>query len=244
MISLVDKANLRLIALEHIGYGDSSQWMVNSVADWLPIMREVVEELGMDKAEVIGMSADAPYAYATASALPDIIGTVYILGGVPGVYEERILKHYDENAQKQYKQFLETDMPSLQEYYVSQLKSFLNQLKENNEAPPPPYMVKTIEEDIKQDCFGMALESRLQISPWNIDFFALRQPVKIYHARADEMVPFNAAKEMTRYFKECEFKELKSMGNEVHRESISAAFMEIVTAYVIPPGSNINFEKE
>lgn len=92
-------------------------------------------------------------------------------------------------------------------------------------------ITKTIEEALAQECYGMAPESRLQITPWGIDLTAIKQQITMYHAREYEMVPFAAAQEMARSLPNCDFRELTATGDNVHIDSVSAALKEVLEWY-------------
>ena len=223
----INEANIRLIALERGGYGDSSQLKLKSVRDWGNIILRVVEELQIDKADVLGISAGAPYAYATAYFLPETIQKIWILAGVPAVYEDPVLGHYSEINQELYKSFVKTDLSQLQKDYLKNMKEALKQFRDSEEK----HIIKSFEEIIDQQCYGMALESKLQILPWELDFSAIDQPVTMYHAKEDEMIPFKAAREMFRYLKELTFNELPITGDNVHMKTGADAFLKVLKQY-------------
>lgn len=224
----IDEANVNLIVLDRIGHGGSSQFEMENVGNWISIIKQIVKELNINNADVIGLSAGAPYAYASAYALPNVIKKIWILSGVPAVYEDSIIKHYSKESQTIYKSFIEKTVSEIQEYYVNQLKRALEHLKEGGED----YIVKTIEEALNQNCYGMALESKLQILPWKLQLSDIQQPIVMYHAKEDEMVPFIPAKEMClQFFQNCTFKEMMTTGKDVHIKSCSYAFLELLCEY-------------
>ncbi len=223
----IEKNNVQLIALERSGYGSSSKIEMESVSQWISIAWQIAKALNIQSADVIGCSAGAPYAYATAYALPDIIKKVWILGGVPAVYEDWILKHYSAENQVLYRTFITKKITEVQDDYIKQLSTFKQHIKENDED----YIKNTVEEILKQQCFGMAQECRLQILPWQFPLSDIRQPVIVRHAVTDEMVPYNAVKEMQRFFKNYTFKDIEISGEDVHRSSITKAFFELLNEY-------------
>ena len=224
----IAKANVRLIALERVGYGDSSQFEMKNVGNWVSIIQQVVKELHIRRADVIGLSAGAPYAYASAWALPKVIQKVWVLSGVVAAYENSILKHYTKENQTMYKSFIEKTVSEIQKSYVNQLKGALEYFKKDGEE----YIVKTIEEILNQNCYGMALECKLQILPWELPLSGIQQPIVMYHAKEDEMIPFLAAKEMSLLFQNCTFKEMVTTGKDVHIRSSSHAFLELLGEYI------------
>jgi pimeloyl-ACP methyl ester carboxylesterase len=189
-ISAIMRSNVRCYVPERPGYGDSSQLVLSSVSDWIPIVQAMVKELKINTADVIGCSAGGPYAYATALALPNIINRVYVLDGVPAVYEESVFRHYSEENKAAYQNFAAKPQSEVQAYYMQQMETSKKRL----ESTGLTYIKTTLDEVIAQKCYGMAQESRLQILPWNLRFSDIEQPVILHHAREDEMVPYDAAK--------------------------------------------------
>lgn len=229
-ICAIQMGNVRCIVPERPGYGDSSPLEFNSVGDWIRVARRLCEALGIRAADVIGCSAGGPYAYATALALPDVVGSVYVLDGVPAVYKSEVLRHYSRESQDAYRKFFESSQQAVQEYYMDQMQAARRRMEESGAN----YIKIMLDEVIAQRCFGMAQESRLQIRPWGLEFSDLRQPVSLYHAKEDEMVPYAAAQEMAALLPNCEFHEIQAAGlhagQSVHMSAISKAFCKIISA--------------
>ena len=59
----------------------------------------------------------------------------------------------------------------------------------------------------------------------------INQPVTIYYAKKDEMIPFMAAQEMYRYLKNFTFNEMTITGNHAHIEICSNAFLKVLQQY-------------
>ena len=229
MLSHIDERDIRVITLERFGYGDSSQVHLERIADWVPFMKKVAAELNIKKTDIIGISAGAPYAYMAAYALPEVVEKVWILSGVPAVYEADILCHYEKRAQSQYRELLEADFIALQEYYTKHIEKTLKTIRDGGEQ----YLIRTMEEIIKQNCYGMALESKLQITPWGFDAGTIEQPLTMYHSRKDKMIPFKAAREMSSRLRKCEFIEVPVSRGDVHIESSAASFLKVLERYEV-----------
>ncbi|NCB32221.1 MAG: alpha/beta hydrolase, partial [Clostridia bacterium] len=230
-IYAIQMGNVRCIVPERPGYGNSSPLPFTCVGDWMPVAQRFCEALGVRTADVIGCSAGGPYAYATALALPDTINKVYVLGGVPAVYNSEVLRHYSEENQTAYKSFLENSQQAVQNYYMEQMKAARRRMEEAGAG----HIKIMLDEVIAQRCFGMAQESRLQIRPWEVEFSNIKQPIVLYHAKGDEMVPFAAAQEMAALLPRCEFHEMGDAdfpaGQSVHMSAISKAFCRIISEY-------------
>ncbi|MDR1630634.1 MAG: alpha/beta hydrolase [Oscillospiraceae bacterium] len=226
-VNAVEQAGVRCIVPERPGYGDSSQIVLRSVSDWIPIAKALASDLQITSAAVIGCSAGAPYAYATAAALPDSIKKVC----VPAVYEEAVLRHYSEQSREAYTAFAEQPQSAVQAYYTAQMEASKQQMANTNLE----YIKTTIDEVLAQNCFGMAQESRLQILPWNLSFPEITQPVAFYHSPEDETVPYAAAKEMPAFFKQAVFLDAElpegAANGSAHMAAISASLVRILGYY-------------
>ena len=229
-ITTIESSDVCCIVPERPGYGDSSAIEFNSVSDWIPIAQALIKRLCISSMDVIGCSAGGPYAYATALALPVEVQKIYILDGVPAVYEEKVLRHYDEVSQTTYRGFAEQPQSAVQEYYIAQMEGAQQRLASSNLE----YVKKTLEEVLAQRCFGMAQESRLQILPWKLPLERIKQPITLYHAPVDEMVPYNAAKEMVAFLDNCKLCDVDvstlPQGQSAHMLSISQSFCKIINS--------------
>jgi len=73
---------LRIIGIDRPGVGLSPPHLYDSVADFVPDLELVANQLGIERFSTIGLSGGAPYAMAAAVGLPDRVASVGILGGV------------------------------------------------------------------------------------------------------------------------------------------------------------------
>ncbi len=74
--------NIRAIATDRFGYGDSSFKPDRSLLDWPDTVREFADSLGLDKFLLLGISGGAPYALACAHALPDRVMRTGVICGL------------------------------------------------------------------------------------------------------------------------------------------------------------------
>ena len=77
---------VRIVGVDRPGVGLSTPHLYETVADFVPDLVLVADQLGIDRFATVGLSGGAPYAMAAAALLPDRVASVGILGGVvPGV---------------------------------------------------------------------------------------------------------------------------------------------------------------
>ena len=230
-IAAIEGADVRCIVLERPGYGDSSPIHMERVADWAELFEPVVEALQIQDAVAVGCSAGAVYAYASAFAAPAAIGRVWILDGVPAVYLDRVMRHYNSEARQAYATFLNATLTSTQDYYVAGLDDFLATLPENSNT----HLRNTLIDARANRCFGPAQESRLQITPWGFEPTDIPQPVTLWHARGDTMVPYGVAPEMADMLKDATLLIADPDGSgendsdiDVHIGSITRGFLHLL----------------
>jgi pimeloyl-ACP methyl ester carboxylesterase len=77
---------IRIVGVDRPGVGLSTPHLYDSVADFVPDLELVADQLGIDRFSTIGLSGGAPYAMAAAAVLHERVASVGVLGGVvPGV---------------------------------------------------------------------------------------------------------------------------------------------------------------
>jgi len=72
----------RVIAVERPGTGRSTNHRYHRVTDFAPDIEALVDQLGVDRFAVVGLSGGGPYTLAVAHHLPDRVVTASILGGL------------------------------------------------------------------------------------------------------------------------------------------------------------------
>ncbi|MES2569978.1 MAG: alpha/beta hydrolase [Verrucomicrobiota bacterium] len=74
---------IRLLSPDRPGVGFSSLQAGRRLLDWPPVVREVAEQLGLERFRILAVSGGGPYALATAYALPERIERVVVVSGAP-----------------------------------------------------------------------------------------------------------------------------------------------------------------
>jgi pimeloyl-ACP methyl ester carboxylesterase len=78
---------LRVISPDRPGIGGSSFVRGRKLLDWPPLIREMADFLRVRKFRVLAISGGAPYAYATAWALPERVHAIAVISGAPPIAE-------------------------------------------------------------------------------------------------------------------------------------------------------------
>jgi len=81
--------DVRLIAVERPGIGDSTPHLYSSLVEWAADIETLCDALGLERFGIAGLSGGGPYALACAHEMPQRVVAVAVLGGVaPSVGED------------------------------------------------------------------------------------------------------------------------------------------------------------
>ena len=73
---------VRIISPDRPGISGSTTHIDRKLSDWPSVVERLVDDLGLDDFRILAISGGAPYAYATAVAMPDRVRAIAIVGGV------------------------------------------------------------------------------------------------------------------------------------------------------------------
>ncbi len=86
MARLADEAaralGIRILSPDRPGISGSSMQPNRKLSDWPPLLERLVNHLDIGEFRMLAISGGAPYAYATAMAMPERVRAVAIVGGV------------------------------------------------------------------------------------------------------------------------------------------------------------------
>lgn len=72
---------VRLVAPDRPGYGHSPPWPDRTVGATATALAAVLEDAGVDRADVLAFSGGAPYGLALAAGHPDLVGRLALVSG-------------------------------------------------------------------------------------------------------------------------------------------------------------------
>ena len=167
------KAGIRVVSIARPGYGESSPYNMSQVAEWGEIVSLLVNELNLSHFDVLGMSSGAPYSYAIGYKLPDKARNIFIFSGIPALYDDSVLAVWP--------------FPVNRNAGITELKKLAKELFFSN-LSPGALLQNDIQDSMRHDCFGPALDFRLRCNSWGFLLSDVKQNVYIQHSRADNSV--------------------------------------------------------
>src|SRR5947208_27334 len=78
---------VRIISPDRPGIRDSMFHPNRTLLDWPPLMRQIADQLKLDSFRMLAISGGAPYAFVSGWAMPERVGAVAIVNGVPPIAE-------------------------------------------------------------------------------------------------------------------------------------------------------------
>ncbi len=169
---------VRLISIARPGYGESSPYLLNSYAEWAEIASLLVQELQLSQLDILGISSGAPYGYSIGYRTPGRVRNIFILSGIPALYDDLVLSHWP------YKPISDQSIASLEDLAH---ELFFSHLTEDD------LLRSDIRDSQMNHGFGVAQDLRLRFMDWGFRLSGLEATVFMRHSKTDDSVPFQAA---------------------------------------------------
>ena len=189
---------VRVICIARPGYGESSPYEMRNIADWGVIVANLVDELNLDQFDILGISSGAPYGYAIAHQLPEKTRNVFILSGIPALYDAKVQAHWPFDIQD------DADLLEMQQLAHQIFFSSITDDDLKSDA---------IRDSMKHDCFGIGLDLRIRCMDWGFKMEDIKNKVFMRHSKADNSVPFITAQITSQLLPNCR---LDIKENDVH----------------------------
>jgi pimeloyl-ACP methyl ester carboxylesterase len=178
----------RLVCMARPGYGESSPYELKDYVEWAEIVGGLAVELGLSQFDVLGISSGAPYSYAIGYKLPEKARNIFILSGMPALYDETILSIWPHAMDKKAKL---TELEDLAQHW------FFSNLS------PADLANDNVRDSLRNHYFGVAQDLKLRRVNWGFYLSDVKQPVFMRHSRADDNIPLVTAQMTARLLPNC-----------------------------------------
>ena len=197
--------DVRLLAVDRPGYGDSEAWPERSISDIGDLVVAVLDDAGVDRAGVVGFSGGGPHSLAVAATHPDRVTSVDVISGStpPSVGEtplpQRLLAGLAAATPR-----LFGGLFGLQAWVADHLSPavFLSQYTDREIETFDDRVVDQLAAEFVAGVGGsrpgVATEFRLLGEPWGFDLAEIDRPVRFWHGKRDTNVPLAAVQELAR----------------------------------------------
>jgi pimeloyl-ACP methyl ester carboxylesterase len=173
LFDLLAEMGTRLISIARPGYGESSPYVMQNIGEWGDIVGALVEDLELPHFDVFGISSGAPYSYAIGRKFPNKVRNIFILSGIPALYDDKIITSWPWELKK------DASIAEMQK--LAHELFFSNLSREDLEKDD-------IKDSMMNDCFGIAQDFRLRCMDWGFTLADVTEPVFMRHSKTDNFI--------------------------------------------------------
>jgi pimeloyl-ACP methyl ester carboxylesterase len=168
----------RLICIARPGYGESSPYTLQNIAEFAGAVEIVVDHLKLDNFDVLGMSSGAPYSYAVGYKFPYRVRNIYIFSGIPALYDIQVQAHWP--------------FPLTKHASIAEMQTLARELFFSN-LTAEDLERNDIRDSMRNSCFGIAQDLKIRCMDWGFSLSDVDQKVYMEHSRTDDSAPFITA---------------------------------------------------
>jgi pimeloyl-ACP methyl ester carboxylesterase len=168
----------RLICIARPGYGESSPYLMNNMAEWADIASVLIDTLQLSQFDVLGLSSGAPYSYALGYKFPARVRNIFVLSGIPALYDDQVLSLWPYPVNKNAS--------------MAELEKLAGELFFSNVANDD-LQRNDIKDSTRHHCFGIAQDLRLRCQDWGFRLSEVPEQVYMQHSQWDTAVPVSVA---------------------------------------------------
>lgn len=176
---IAQNLHIRLISADRPGYGLSTYQPHRRLLDWPKDVQQLADHLNISKFSVIGVSGGAPYAAATAYALPHRVRKVSIVVGLSPTTIHGVLQGMDLAHKIAFHMY--HLCPPLM--YMSSAIHFARHKLSKKDTLPAHRA-----EAYKQGIIPVAKDLDMYVRDWGFDVSDIRQNVSLWYGTQDTYV--------------------------------------------------------
>jgi pimeloyl-ACP methyl ester carboxylesterase len=235
MARLTDEAardlGIRIISPDRPGISGSSLQPNRELRDWRPVVRQLVDHLGIGGFRVLGISGGAPYAYATAAAMPERVRAVAIVSGATPIvdlaHREGLLPLY------RWMLALYGSRPQLLRRLFRLARPLLSVRPPDRVRPLilKILMLRPCDEESLRDSAafeaifesqrrawrgsaeGVIADAQIFAKPWGFSLDEVWVPVRLWHGKEDRAFSVRLAEEVANRIPDCNARYLDGAGH-------------------------------
>jgi pimeloyl-ACP methyl ester carboxylesterase len=195
---------LRIIAPDRPGYGLSSKNRNAELMSWPEDIRVLVDKLRIDRFVTLGVSGGAPYALATAWAMPDRVRLAAVVSGLAPVDQDEVLDSLNPRRAAVMRRTRGGSLllkvmlmlggrgwryaPSAMMHKIASLAPEAEQRVLADEGTRDA-MLESFREAFRRGSDGVSADLNAFARPWGFALDEIRVPTLLWHGLADRIVP-------------------------------------------------------
>jgi pimeloyl-ACP methyl ester carboxylesterase len=222
---------IRIISPDRPGISGSSLQPNRTLVDWPRVAERLVDHLGIGEFRAIGISGGAPYAYATANAMPGRARAIAVVSGAPPIAE--LSNH--EGLLRLYRWML-----ALYKTRPQLLKTLFRLTRPVLSLRPPvrfrplvlkmlmlqPWDAESLRDAAAFEAIfdsqrrawrgsveGVIADAQIYAQPWGFSLEDIRVPVRLWHGKQDRAFSVCLAEEVARRLPDCKARFIENAGH-------------------------------
>ena len=233
MAQLTDSAarelGIRIISPDRPGISDSAFAADRKLTDWPNVVAALMEHLAVSDVRVLGVSGGAPYAYATAWAMPERVRAVAIISGVPPIAE--LPDHSGLLRLYRWMLAIYGRAPRLCRRLFNVARPFALVRPSPQLRPMFLKLLQPCDADVLRDaaafeaCFesarrawrgsaaGVLTDAEIYAQPWGFRLQDVHVPVRLWHGTKDRTFAYHLAEDVARQLPNAELRLVANTGH-------------------------------
>jgi len=235
MARLTDEAarglGIRIISPDRPGISGSSLQPNRKLSDWPQVVERLANHLGIEKFRMLAISGGAPYAYATARAMPERVRAIAIVSGAVPIVDlvdrrgllrlyRWMLALYRMSPQLLRKLFLMAQpILSLRppvRFRPLVLKMLMLQTCDEESLRDSAAFEAVFESQRRawrESAEGVMIDAQIYAQPWGFPIEEVRVPVRLWHGKQDRAFSARLAEDIANRLPNCETRFVDGAGH-------------------------------
>lgn len=220
---------VRIISPDRPGISGSGPAMERKLLGWPPIVARLADHLGLTDFRMLGISGGAPYAFATAWAMPQQVRAIAVVSGAPPITEladqAGLLPLY------RWMLGLYRYSPRLLRAMFGAARPFVSLKTSVHVARKLLRMLQPCDADALRDatafnaCFesqrrawrgsrrGVMMDAQIYAEAWGFRLEEVTVPVRLWHGKQDRSFSYKLAEEVAARLPNCTLRILENAGH-------------------------------
>jgi pimeloyl-ACP methyl ester carboxylesterase len=222
---------IRIISPDRPGISGSSMQLDRKLSDWPRVVEQLANDLEIAEFRILAISGGAPYAYATAIAMPERVRAIAIIGGVIPFAELKDFKGllplyrwmlaFYRNQPRLLRQLFFLARPFLSFRPPIRVRPLLLKM-----LLLRPCDAASLRDDAAFEAIfesqrrawrgsveGVLVDAQIYAQPWGFTIEDVQVPVRLWHGMEDRAFAVRLAEEMANRFPNCKTRFIQNEGH-------------------------------
>ena len=222
---------IRIISPDRPGISASSLQPDRKLSDWPRIVQRIVGHLGFCEFRILAISGGAPYAYATAIAMPERVRGIAIVGGAPPMAElvntegllplYRLMLALNRTQPRLLRRFFHLARPVLSLRAPVRLRPLLLKMlwlrpcdaESLRDAAAFEAIFESQRRAWRGSAEGVMADAEIYARPWGFAVEDVGVPVRLWHGNEDRAFSVHLAEEVAKRLPNCKARFVNDAGH-------------------------------